>query len=205
MTALKQMGGEEFIKKILAGERDFSEIELELQFDLSGNESFDALQEYLKTQDLKTNPLDISHSYLAQIKARNLYFPYVKAKRTYLGRADLRGANLWKANLGGANLWKANLGGAYLERANLREANLRGANLRGANLGGADLRRANLGGADLREAYLERAYLERADLGGADLREANHLENARGLDNASFYRTKVTKAQEEIIITLQRK
>ncbi len=37
---MKQMTGEELIKKLLQGERDFSGILLEERFDLSGHEAF---------------------------------------------------------------------------------------------------------------------------------------------------------------------
>ena len=50
---LKYMEGKEFVRQALSGERDFSKTRLEEGFDLSGYESFDELQKYLKNQNLK--------------------------------------------------------------------------------------------------------------------------------------------------------
>ena len=44
---LTSMKGEEFAGKILAGERDFSRIELEGYFDLAGYGRFNEMQNYL--------------------------------------------------------------------------------------------------------------------------------------------------------------
>ena len=49
---LKYMTGEEFVRKLLNGERDFLGIKLEEYFDLSGCESFNDLNKYLKKQEL---------------------------------------------------------------------------------------------------------------------------------------------------------
>ena len=117
---LKQMKGREFVTQVLYRERDFQRIELEEGFDLSGYDGFNEMQTYLKKQDFKENPLDITDSKLIGIIARKIYLPYVKGIRANLDRASLYGANLDGANLDGAslrgveNLKKTlNLGGAY--------------------------------------------------------------------------------------------
>ncbi len=228
-TQLKQMSGEELVEKILAGERDFSGIELEERFDLAGSKHFGQLQKYLKNEDLRKSPVSIVGSELKYLDARGLHTPYVRGERANLERANLWKANLSEANFREANLERANLYGSNLERANLRKANLveanleiaylggadlseanfREANLREANLSGANLERAYLGGAYLGEAYLwkanlgganlERANFERADLGGADLRGVIDLEHAKNIEYAVFNRTKVTETEKGII------
>jgi len=127
---LKYMEGKEFVRQALSGERDFSKTRLEEGFDLSGYESFDELQKYLKNQNLKENPFAIDYSQLKGVKAIGIYLPYVRG---------------WVADLKGAHLRGADLGGADLEGADLGRANLWGADLKGAHLG-----RADLGGADLK-------------------------------------------------------
>ena len=102
---LKYMEGKEFVRQALSGERDFSKTRLEEGFDLSGYESFDELQKYLKNQNLKENPFAIDYSQLKGVKAIGIYLPYVKGHVT-------------------------DLEGAYLEKANLREAKLEGADLK---------------------------------------------------------------------------
>ena len=181
--------GEEFVRKILAGERDFSGITLEKFFDLAGHEGFGDMQEYLRKTDLQTSPLILDDSELQYIKARGLYLPFVRGKEANLRGADLRGANLCGAHLGGAYLCGAHLGGAYLCGAHLWEANLGGADLRGADLG-----EANLGEANLRGAYLGGAYL-----GMADLRGAKNPEATLAIEYADFYKTKVTDREKAII------
>ena len=110
---------------------------------------------------------------------------------------DLWEADLREANLSGANLRKADLSEADLREANLREANLSGASLSGANLSEANLWKADLREADLWEADLRKADLRKADLWKADLREANLWEADL---NCTFYKTKVTKQQKEVIV-----
>ncbi len=183
-TQLIQMKGEEFVKKVLDGERDFSGIELEEGFRLSDYDGFKKMQEYLKSQDLKRSPVNIIGSSFKYLKAIGLYLPFLNG-----GRADLE-----RADLGGANLEEA-----YLGRADLRRADLRRANLERADFGGAYLGLAHLGGANLRGADFKRANLGGADFGGAYLRNAKNLEYAICLGYAQFIGTKVTKKEEEII------
>ena len=116
--------GEEFVRKILAGERDFSGITLEKFFDLAGHEGFGDMQEYLRKTDLQTSPLILDDSELQYIKARGLYLPFVRGKEANLRGADLRGANLCGAHLGGAYLCGAHLGMADLRGAKNPEATL---------------------------------------------------------------------------------
>ena len=59
---LTQVSGKEFVGKILQGERDFSGISLEPQFDLGHYEGFEEMQAYLKKQDLRKNPVIIDNS-----------------------------------------------------------------------------------------------------------------------------------------------
>ncbi|MEK6928341.1 MAG: pentapeptide repeat-containing protein [Nanoarchaeota archaeon] len=156
--ALTKLKGKEFVKKVLSGETDFSNIILEESFDLNSHESFDDLTKYLKEQKLKDSCLNLSGSSFRYLKAKNLYLPSVIAKHT----------NFYGSTFSGANLNKADL-----ERADLREANLYEANLRYADLRYANLRSADLGYANLIRANLEKANLVRANLHGANLERVN--------------------------------
>ena len=163
-TQLTNMRGEEFVMRILAGQRGFSGIQLEPNFNLAGCEDFFKMQIYLRENatNLRQFPLILDGSDLTGMIAYGLYWPFVSGKKVKLQRADLREANFREANfretnleradLERANLWKADLGVANLVRANLWKANLRGAYLEGANL-----REAYLAGANLERAYLEGA------------------------------------------------
>src|SRR3989338_8996764 len=124
VTRLKDMGGREFISKILAGEKDFSGIRIEKGFVLHGYEIFEEMKRYLCGERLHINPIIIRDSEFRYIKAAGLYLPYTQGV----------GANFEGANLGGADFKGANLGGADFGRANL--VNVR--NLEGSvNLGRA--------------------------------------------------------------------
>jgi len=207
---LKKMEGEEFVRKVLDGERNFKNISLEEGFDLSGYEGFSEMNDYLKKQNLKDSPLDITNSEFKFVKASGLYLPFVKGRKANLEDANLWYANLWNANLGYANLWKANLwnanlGYANLWKANLEDANLENANLENANLGYANLRKANLWKANLRKANLWNANLWYANLENANLWYANlwyaNLENANlenaNLENANLWYANLENANLE--------
>src|SRR3989344_3283576 len=161
---LKPMKGVEFVAKVLAGERDFSNIRLESSFNLAGCDGFNDLQAYLRKTDLSENYLTIDGSRLLGINAAGLYLPFVHGKDANLREADLSGADLSGADLYRAYLCRANLCDAILSEANLREANLRRANFYRANLCDAILSGANLRGAYFYETNLSRAKLIRADL-----------------------------------------
>ena len=209
MAALKQMSGEEFVREVLGGERDFSGIALEAGFDLSGYDGFNEMQAYLKEQNLSRNPVIITGSKFYRVKARDLYLPYAKGRKAVLREADLGGADLVGAVLERADLERAVLAGAFLPGADLKRADLERAVLAGAVLVGADLKRANLEravleGADLREAVLRGAVLRGAVLEGAvlrraDLRGVRKLEYSVNLGSASYGGTIVTPEEKSVI------
>jgi uncharacterized protein YjbI with pentapeptide repeats len=200
-TQLKKMKGEEFVEKILPPfeERDFSKIKLEEGFDLSGYEGFDELRNYLRRQNLFDEPIIINGSDFRRVRAVGIYLPFVRGEGAYLSGANLREAYLSGANLSGANLREAYLSGAYLSGADLMVADLRVANLSGANLRVANLKEANLRVANLKEAYLSGANLRETDLSGANLKDVKNLESAIGLEEAVFYKTRVTETEKRII------
>ena len=113
-TTLNYLAGKDFVRKVLAGERDFSRTKLEEGFDLTGHEGFSEMQMYLKNTNLNEVRLNLNDSEWRQVTARELHLPFFNGKNVDLYKANLRGANLYKANFGGADLYKANLGGADL-------------------------------------------------------------------------------------------
>jgi uncharacterized protein YjbI with pentapeptide repeats len=199
VTKLKEMRGEEFVKKMLEGERDFSGIELQGRFNLSDYELFQELQDYLLNQNLQKNPVVLNGSEFGALHAEGLYLPFVIAEHANFGVSHLRGANLEGANLISAQFVSTNLSGANLRYTCLAEANLYGAMLMEADLYHADLGNANLRGADLAGANLDNAFLADANLSRANLTGAKNLESAVNLRQAVFGETKVTPAEKEII------
>ncbi|MEM4702983.1 MAG: pentapeptide repeat-containing protein [Candidatus Pacearchaeota archaeon] len=179
VTQLIPMKGDELVKKILAGERNFSRIKLEEGFNLSNHESFEELQKYLINAGLYLNPIIIDNSELRGVVAKTLYLPFFRGRE-----ADLSGADLSEANLSGAYIWRANLSRAYLSEA---------------NLSGAYIWRANLSEAYLSEANLLRAYLSEANLSRADLKNVKNLAKTFNLEHAIFCYTIVTEREKKII------
>ncbi len=179
MTNQSYMSGNEFINKILSGERDFSNIKLEKRFNLNKHEGFVTLNDYLKSQtNLSDNPIIIDNSDLKGITARELHLPYISGKSANLRWAKLYKSNFECGNFEGVEIRFANFIAVNFECANLynaifRSTNLRDSNMRYANLEGADISWANLEGANLERVNLEGANLERANLGWANLEGAN--------------------------------
>jgi len=169
VTQPNYMEGEEFVRKVLAGERNFKGITLPKCFDLNECKNFPEVQAYLRSQNLEENPLYLSHIEWERVKAKGLYLPFVIALQ-----ADLRGANLERADLRGANL----------ERANLERADLRGANLGAAYLGGADLRGADLRGARNLETIFN---LEYANFGRTRVTEREKTVIEKALEKEPLF------------------
>lgn len=139
--------GNEFVRRVLAGERDFSRIKL-MDLDLSEHQydTFVELNEYLKTRDLKQEPIIFNESELSFIKAGGLWLPYVKANRTsfkegYFSHANFRcgefpRASFYKTNLEAANCEVCDFYNAYFKDTDLYQTKLGGARFKFADLVG---------------------------------------------------------------------
>jgi uncharacterized protein YjbI with pentapeptide repeats len=187
--SLMSVKGKEFIKKILSGERDFSGIELEEEFDLCGDDAFYELQEYLRKSDLEKNPVNIEGSKLRRLDADGLYLPFVRAQ----------GVNLKHAALMGANLENAQLEMSDLRYAKLSRVKLNSANLKNTDLRLADLNLASLTGASLTGADFEAADLEYTNMKSADLKGVKNLQWARFLKTVNFQFADITDKEKEIV------
>jgi len=183
------MKGEDFIRKILEGQRDFYGIELEYNFDLASHELFGRMQEYLRKQYLTKYPIMINNCDLSGVKASGLYLPYVKAESSII----------WNSNFEYSTLSFADFHGADLAYADFRHVDLDHADFRNANLHQVNLEHANLYFADFRGANFDSTQLLGADLVLADLRGVRNLEKSFNLRCASFAETKVTSREDAII------
>lgn len=183
---------EEILEKYIAGNRDFTDLNL-FEANLSGinlsganlsgvNLSVANLSgANLTNANLSKAKLNIAKLNGAHLIGANLNeadlnvanLVLVNLKKAQLIGAKLIRAELIRANLSEANLTAADLNGASLPEANLSRANLSGANFRGANLKKANLSGANLVEANLQGVDLSGASLEGADLRGAELRQVN--------------------------------
>ena len=116
----KLVSGEEFIKRVLAGDRNFPRTELQDNYNLTCNGD---LEKYLKenARDLYNRPIILEHSKLKGVNASGLHLPQLRANEARLEEANLSGAYLFEAYLRGADLE-----GADLTRVNFMRADLRG-------------------------------------------------------------------------------
>ncbi len=181
--------GEEFITKLLNGERDFSNIRLEPYFNLSGNDYFENLQEYLKQSNLKETPVILEHADLKGLDADGLHLPYLKAN---------------EANFKHVSMMETNLKNSQFNKADFRYAKLPQTNMEGANLQEADLRQVDLNLARLNKTVLTGANFTGANLLFTNMHRANikgivNLEQARAVDTVNFQFVALTKKEKAII------
>ncbi len=188
-TERKQVKGEDFILKILEGEREFYGIELEYNFDLSGHELFEKMQDYLRKQYLEKYPIMINNSDLSGVKATGLYLPHVK----------LEGSILWNSNFEYAVLSFANFQNSDLSYTDFANAHLDHTNFQNANLQHVNLRHTNLYFSDCRNADFDFTHFLGTNLVLADLRGVKNLGKSYNLRSANFLETKVTSREEAII------
>jgi len=183
------MKGEEFVQKILSGERDFSNIELEQDFNLCGYEGFDELQSYLKDADLEEKPLIVENSKFRQLDADGIYLPFLKANN-----ASFKHAAFMEANLKGSQFENTNFRYARLAKANMMDSNLKNADLQLA-----DLNLASLINTVLSEANFSGADLQYTNMQKADMKGIKNLGLARFVETANFQFADLTEKEKSVI------
>ncbi len=132
---LSKMSGDELVRRIFDGERDFSGIELEEGFDA---EFYSGLKEYLSQNIRKDNKLILLRSGISYAKLKGLYLPYTVATGADLSHSVLSGSHLNYSNFSGAILASAGflscqMIGVKLYKANVTNANFEDADMSGIN------------------------------------------------------------------------
>jgi uncharacterized protein YjbI with pentapeptide repeats len=183
------MKGQEFVQKTISGERDFSNIELEQNFDLSGYEGFGELQTYLLAADLKERPLIVENSKFRQLDADGIYLPFLKANNVNFKHATFMGANFENAHFKNADF----------RYAKLTQANMKNSNLENSDLRQSDLYLSSLIGTVLMGADFSGASLQYTNMQAADLKGIKNLELARFVGTANFQFAKLTEKEKSVI------
>jgi len=166
--------GQEFVRKLLDGERDFSNVRLEPYFGLSGDDSFATLQEYLKTSDMQKAPVIFEKADMTGMDADGLYLPYLRANG-----ASFKHATMMEAHLASGQFSHADFRYAQLLQTNMEHADLRNADLRQADLNLALLNNTLLGGANFLGTKLLFTNLQSANIKGiVGLEQATHCATA---------------------------
>jgi len=196
---LKQMKGEEFVTKLLAGERDFRRIKLEEGFRAPKDE-YSSLITYFNTNtdDFIENPLNFIGADLSRGYFSGLNFSYAKAQGASFERSEFPGGLFISADLQNANFTQARLTKANFSDATLINANFWDADLSSAYLNKADLTQANFGSAKLNKAILVNSNVYNASFSNTNLSKANlnyvlNLDHARDLSSAHFLETIVDR------------
>lgn len=220
---LAYMSGNEFVQKILAGERDFQNIRLEPAFNLRFHEAYQDLNNLLKFSGDWRNPFNISGSSFICLNAeldwrstigknvlfygailKGSYFDYSKMHESCFEHANLDGVSFHNARLRQANFEYANLNRANFMRvrafgASFGHANLSNAMFYRANLRHADFQDANLLAAGFDKVNLEDTTFNNANLSGAKITDVKNLEKAHGLDHAIYILTCVDSETKKIL------
>lgn len=192
MPALTQkirMSGQEFVRKLLEGERDYADIILEPYFSLSASEHFAAIQAQLRAADLEDTPMILEGADLTGINADNLYMPFVKANR-----ACFKHATLMEAHLESSEFEKADFRYARLPQTNMKTCHLRDADLRQTDLNLAELNSSVLTGANVAGANLLFTNFQATDIKGIV-----NLHLARSVETANFQFVSLGDKERSII------
>jgi uncharacterized protein YjbI with pentapeptide repeats len=208
MAAKTEIAADQLVRRILDGERDFSETRL-VAVNLDEARGYSEMIAYLQEQDLRANPLNFERADWRGVRAVGLFWERTKMAGMDLSGADFRQASLRGADLQGANLQQANLSGATFVVAKLGGASFRNALVRGADMYECNATDAVLQRVDLTGAQLPRATFRNVEFTGAtltnvnfyktDLRGAKGLATARDLATCSYFKSIVTPAEHEII------
>ena len=210
VETLTHVSLEELVKRLMAGERDFSATRIAPDDNsLETQEGFADLNRYLQEQDLRAEPILAERADWSGLKARGAFLGFSKLAGINLAGADLRGAEFRRSDFTDADLRGANLDGAFFVGCRTQGADLSGSSLRGADFYEASLVGAKLAGCDLTRAFLLRLSLKDADLTGADvtgadmyrcdLRAAIGLDTVAGLGTVALHQTIVTPAERAIV------
>lgn len=191
LTQKIRMSGQEFLQKLLEGEREFREVIVEPYFNLSGNEQFAALQEQLRAAELEDSPIILERADLTGIDADGLHMPFVKANG-----ACFKHATLMEANLESSEFENADFRYAKLSQTNMKTCHLRDADLRQSDLNLAELNRSLLSGANMAGANLLFTNLQ-----GADIKGIVNLQLARSVETANFQFVSLEEVEKNIIRT----
>jgi len=183
------MKGEEFVQKVISGERDFSNIELEQDFDLSGYEGFDELQTYLRHADLEERPLIVENSKFRQLDADGLYLPFLKANN----------ANFKHGTFMGANFENSQFKDVDFRYAKLAQVNMRNSNLENSDLRQADLYLSSLIGTVLAGVDLSGASLQYTNMQASNVKGIKNLGLARFVGTTNFQFADLTEKEKSII------
>ncbi len=183
------MSGNEFVQKLLDGERNFKTIVLEPYFSLARHERFEELQNRLREDDLENNPVILEGADLTGLDADGLVLPFLKANE-----ACFKHATMMEASVESSEFEAVDFRYAKLPQADMRTCHFRDADLRQADLNLATLNGSLLSGADTAGANLLFTNLQACDIQGIQ-----NLGMARAVETANFQFVSLSDRERNII------
>ncbi len=210
-TSTTTMTAQEFMRKVMDGERELPGIHLpDGKNDFTQDKAaFEAFNAYMRGQELRANPVVAEGSDWRGVKAPGAFLQFTKLPKSdlrgaFLHAAELRRADFTESQLQGADLSLANMMVSVLQRADLSDCILRGVDLYEASMAGAVFHRADLSNAyfmrlNFKEADLTDATVFMAQFYRADLRGVKGLETVRGLGAARYHRLGVSEQELRVV------
>jgi fluoroquinolone resistance protein len=199
----------EFIRKVISGERDFSNLNLKLD-ELYNHKKFGDLVDYLNNQkNLMKNNLIFNNSYLWACKLCGLNLPGTEANNSTFEYAHFESTNLDSSKFKGSTFYYANFTEAILRLSNFSDSDISFAVFNGATVSYVDFSNSNLLHAVFKEADIRYTKFHNSDLRSVnfsnaklcntELAEAMNLEYSVALENAFFRDTVVNEEQRKMI------
>ena len=208
---ITMISASDFVKRILAGERDFTSTRIPTdQGDFGVQDGYEEMNAYLTgLTDLRDNPIVLNNIDWRGVKVPGIYLLGARMAGANFEGADLRDADLRRSDLNGANFKKADVSGAVFIGARLMESDFDGATMLMSDLYEANISKGRLTNCDLTGAYLLRLNLSGTDVSGSkitnaifyrsDLRGIVGLDSTRDLATCQFKHTMVTPRERDII------
>ena len=208
---LVTVSGDEFVRKLLEGERDFRNIRIPAGFDLRGHDAFGELNSYFRERYKggirnfnHSDRVDISGSKILSMNANHLYMPYLNARRSNLSLSEFHGSYLscsdfYEAELTAVKMNSARVRSCIFIKAYMPWADLgdiRGRNslfdfarLPDAKITGANLPYTFWNGAEFSDmTSFDQSVLTEADFTGASINSARYAHT--NLNRAKFRKLK---------------
>lgn len=183
------MPGNEFVQKLLDGERDFASIVLEPYYSLAKHEGFSELQEALQHADMENHPVVLEGADLTGLDADGLTMPFLKANGACFKHATMMEANVESSEFEAVDFRYAKLPQAGMKSCHFRDADLRQADLNLAVLNGSLFSGADVAGANLLFTNLQ----------ACDIQGIRNLGMARAVETANFQFVSLSDRERSII------
>lgn len=185
------MSGEEFVEKLLRGEKNFNDVALESGFGLSRHERYPEIQKLLDAGATENKPVFCERADFTGLDADGVQLPYLKANGACFKHATFMEGKFESSEFEGCDFRYARLPQADMKTCHFRDADFRQADLNMALLNRSLLSGANMAGANLLFANLQ----------AADIKGIVNLELARAVETANFQFVSLSDRERNVIRT----